>query len=329
MNVLIAHLVRFSLWRAPGWLAPRLAAEFPEHRFIQINSYDEMPLHLPEADVFVGMSLRPEQFAMARQLQWIHSPASAVHQLLYPELVESDVIVTNSASVHGPVVAEHAIAQVMTLAKAMHIAMRYQERREWAQEQMWAEHENARPREVAGATLLVIGLGNIGNAVARRGRALGMRVIATREHPELGADEAHEVFASEKLMELLPNADFVVVAAPVTGSTKALLDAEALSRMRPTAYVINVSRGALIDEAALIDALREWRLAGAALDVFEEEPLGAESPLWELQNLLITPHTAGLTDQVWERHYALIRENFERFLTGRPLLGVVDKRRGY
>lgn len=329
MNVLIAHLVRFSLWRAPGWLAPRLAAEFPEHEFKQIHAYDDLPPHLPEAEVFVGMSLRAEQLAMAQRLRWIHSPAAAVHQLLYPELVESDVIVTNSASVHGAVVAEHAIAQVMALAKAMHIAMRHQERREWAQEQMWAEHENARPREIAGATLLVIGLGNIGNVVARRGRALGMRVMATREHPELGADEAHEVFASERLMELLPRADFVVIAAPVTGATKALIDAEALSVMKPTAYVINVSRGALIDEPALIEALREWRIAGAALDVFQEEPLGAESPLWELPNLLITPHTAGLTDQVWERHYLLIRENFERFVTGKPLLGLVDKRRGY
>ncbi|MEO8725022.1 MAG: D-2-hydroxyacid dehydrogenase [Acidobacteriaceae bacterium] len=329
MNVLIAHLVRFSLWRAPEWLSVRLAADFPEHEFVQIKSYEELPERLPEADVFVGMSLKPEQFAAARRLKWIHSPAAAVHQLLFPALIESDVMVTNSASVHGPVVAEHAIAQVLALARALHIAMRYQQKHVWAQEQMWNEHENARPREVAGATLLVVGLGHIGSAIAGHARALGMRVLATRGHPERGGGAAHEVFGSERLLELLPRADFVVIAAPVTGSTKALLDAEALGRMKPTAYVINVGRGALVDENALIEALKSWRIAGAALDVFVQEPLPTDSPLWGLENVLLTPHIAGLTENAWQRHYELIRENFGRFIRGEPLLGLVDKQRGY
>ncbi len=329
MNILIAHLVRFSLWRAPEWLSQRLQLDFPNHQIVQIRSYDELPMHLPSTEVFVGMSLKPPQFAQAKRLKWIHSPAAAVHQLMFPELMDSNVIVTNSASVHGPVVAEHAIAQVLALSKALHLAMRHQERHVWAQEQMWAEHEHARPREIAGATILVVGLGSIGSAIATHARALGMHVMATREHPERGAGAAHEVFASERLPELLPRADFVVIAAPVTEATHALVDAEALRLMNPKAYVINVSRGALIDESALVDALREWRIAGAALDVFEHEPLAAESPLWDLPNVLITPHTAGLSERTWERHYELIRENLKRFEDGAAMLGLVDKTKGY
>jgi phosphoglycerate dehydrogenase-like enzyme len=226
-------------------------------------------------------------------------------------------------------VAEHAIAQMLALAKSLHIAVRYQQQRKWAQDEMWMEDVRRRPREIADATLLVVGLGAIGSKIAEHARALGMYVIATREHPERGAGAANEVHASGELHSLLQRADFVVIAAPVTGETRAIIDAEALATMKETAHLVNVSRGALVDEVALIEALRERKIAGAALDVFVKEPLPHDSGLWELDNVLITPHTAGFTERVWERHYALFRDNFERFLTGAPMLGVVDKHRGY
>ncbi|MGB0040023.1 MAG: NAD(P)-dependent oxidoreductase, partial [Terriglobales bacterium] len=159
--------------------------------------------------------------------------------------------------------------------------------------------------------------------------ALGMRVIAVREHPEKGSEGADAVFGPEDIDELFRQADYVVLAAPVTDRTRAIANAGRLALMKPTACLINVGRGPLVDEAALAAALREKKIGGAALDVFPKEPLFADSPLWDLPNLLITPHTAALTDKLWERHYALFSENLRRYLANQPLLAVVDKRRGY
>ena len=156
-----------------------------------------------------------------------------------------------------------------------------------------------------------------------------MRVVAVREHPERGAGGAQEVFGPGHLDRVLAEADFVIIAAPLTASTRGLFDAARLARMKSDAYLINVSRGPIVDEAALAEALRSKSIAGAALDVFSTEPLPQDSPLWELDNLLITPHTAAVTEKLWERHYALIRENLRRYLAGEPLRSIVDKSKGY
>ncbi|HWG51380.1 MAG TPA: D-2-hydroxyacid dehydrogenase [Candidatus Acidoferrales bacterium] len=327
MKILIVHYHRFELWHAPTWLREKLQDAFPDFIVGQLQSYDRVPEEIVDTDVFVGWSLRPEQFKIAGKLKWIHSPAAAVHQLMYPDLINSDVILTNSSGVHGPVVAEHAIAVILALAKRLPQAMHYQTRKIWAQELLWNEHP--RPREVAGATVLVAGMGGIGSEFAVRAKALGMKVIAIRENPAKGAGPADEVYGAEKIDELLPQADFVLLCTPVTPATTAIINRERLNKMKFGAYLINVARGPLVDEAALIEALQEQRIAGAALDVFVEEPLPAESPFWSLDNVLITPHTAAVTEKLWERHYELIVENMRRFLAGKPLLNEVDKRRGY
>jgi phosphoglycerate dehydrogenase-like enzyme len=156
-----------------------------------------------------------------------------------------------------------------------------------------------------------------------------MRVIAVREHPEKGSEGADVVFGPAQIGEVFRQADYIVLAAPVTDSTKAIVNAERLALMKPDACLINVGRGPLVDESALANALREKKIGGAALDVFPKEPLVADSPLWDVPNLLITPHTAALTDKLWERHYALFAENLRRYLKGEALLAVVDKRKGY
>ena len=327
MKILIVHYHRFELWHAPTWLREKLQDAFPDFIVGQLQSYDRVPEEIVDTDVFVGWSLRPEQFKIAGKLKWIHSPAAAVHQLMYPDLINSDVILTNSSGVHGPVVAEHAIAVILALAKRLPQAMHYQTRKIWAQELLWNEHP--RPREVARATVLVAGMGGIGSEFAVRAKALGMKVIAIRENPAKGAGPADEVYGAEKIDELLPQADFVLLCTPVTPATTAIINRERLNKMKFGAYLINVARGPLVDEAALIEALQEQRIAGAALDVFVEEPLPAESPFWSLDNVLITPHTAAVTEKLWERHYELIVENMRRFLAGKPLLNEVDKRRGY
>ena len=327
MKILIVHYHPFELWHAPAWLRERLQKEFPEVRVVQLENYDRVPEEIADTDVFIGWSLRPEQFLSAKRLKWIHSPAAAVHQLMFPELIGSNVVVTNSSPVHGPVVAEHAIAVLVALAKRLPQAMRYQAKKKWAQALLW--NERPRPREVEGATVAVIGVGGIGGEFIRRAKALGMNVLAVRQNAAKGTAGADEVYSAAQLDQVLPRADYVLLSTPVTPATSALINAERLAKMKADAYLINVGRGTLVDEPALIEALKAHRIAGAALDVFEEEPLPEESPFWSLDNVLITPHTAGVTEGLWERHYNLIAENLRRFNDGRPLLSEVDKKQGY
>jgi phosphoglycerate dehydrogenase-like enzyme len=327
MKTLIVHYHSFELWHAPSWIRERLQQDFPGHQFIQLQNYDRVPQEIADTDVFIGLSLRPEQFAAAKRLRWIHSPAAAVHQLMYPELIKSSVALTNSTGVHGPVVAEHAITLLLALAKRLPQAMQYQAKHEWSQNQLW--QGSPRPREVADSTVLVIGMGSIGREFAARAKALGMRILAIRENPAKGLDGADAVYGSAQIDDVLPQADYVLLCTPVTPATTGIMNAARLGKMKPDAYLINVARGPLIEEAALLDALQHRRIAGAALDVFNQEPLPADSPFWSLDNILVTPHTAAVTDRLWERHYRLIVDNMKRFLAGERLLNEVDKSRGY
>jgi phosphoglycerate dehydrogenase-like enzyme len=327
MKILIVHYHRFELWHAPAWLRERLRSEFPDVRVVQLENYDRVPEEIQDTDVFIGWSLRPEQVLAAKNLKWIHSPAAAVHQLMFPELLNSKVVITNSSSVHGPVVAEHALALLLALAKRLPRAMHYQASKIWAQDLLWSERP--RPQEVEGATVLVVGVGGIGGEFIKRAKALGMNLLAVRRNPEKGSAGADEVFPPSQLYGLLPRAGYVLLSTPVTPATSPLINAGLLAMIQPHAYLINVGRGTLVDEAALIRALQTRHFAGAALDVFEEEPLPEHSPLWSLDNVLITPHTAGVTEGLWERHYRLIAENLRRFREGRELLGEVDKKEGY
>ena len=301
--------------------------EFPDSQFVQLENFERVPEEIRDADVFIASLLRPEHLASARKLKWIHSPAAAVHGLMFPELIRSNVRVTNSTGVHGPVVAEHAVALLLAMAKRLPQAMHYQAQRVWAQDQLW--RERPRPREVDGATVLVVGMGGIGSEFARRAKALGMKVLGVRENLNKGAGETDKVFGPAEIDVALPQADYVVLCAPVTPTTTGMMNEARINLMKPEACIINVGRGSLVVERDLVAALRKNRIAGAALDVFDEEPLPESSSFWSLNNVLITPHTAAVTDRLWERHCQLIIENMNRFLSERPLLNEVDKKRGY
>ena len=315
----------FEMWRPPPWFLDRLRTEFPqvEVAYSFSKRHDEDALR--GADVMIGWSLPPEQFRAAASLRWIYSITAAVDQFLYPELAASGIAISNAGSVHGPVVAEHAMAMVLAVAKRLPSAVRFQDRRKWAMEAIWKE----RPCEIRGASMAVIGLGSIGAEVASMAAALKMHVIGVREHPERGPESAHEVMGYSSLDSAIARAGFVVLAAPLTSRTHHLIDSRRLQLFKPGAFLINVSRGALVDETALVKALRDHRLAGAALDVFAEEPLPRRSPLWKMPQVLITPHTAFLTEKVWERHYELFAANLKRHLAGQALENLVDKRLGY
>src|SRR5215467_5388693 len=182
MKLLMVVHHRFELWRVPAWFAERMAEEFPQIEIVRRDSYEGIEEHLREAEVIFTISLRPEQFATARSVRWIHAPTAAVHQFLFPELVNSEVVLTNSSEVHGPVVAEHVMALIFALAKKIPQAVRFQDKSAWGKDEMW--DVRPRPREIAGATVGLIGVGSIGRRVAQIASALGMRVIAVREHTE-------------------------------------------------------------------------------------------------------------------------------------------------
>lgn len=328
MKLVIATQHSLQLYVAPESFAQRLRAEFPQMEIVRLTNYAGIETKIADADVLFTQSLTAEQFLSAKKLRWIHSPAAAVHLFMYPELINSDVILTNARDVHAPVVAEQVMAMMFAIARRIPESVRFQLKHVWAQGIFW--DEGLSPTELGGATLGLVGLGSIGRNVASRASAMGMKVIAVREHADRPKPEhVDEVLPTSQLDKLLSRSDYVVLSPPVTPATRGMIGRAQLAAMKKDGYLINVGRGPLVDEAALIEALREHRIAGAALDVFDQEPLPPDSPLWDLENLLILPHTGGMTNKMWDRHYAVFAENLRRFLSHQPLLAVVDKKLGY
>lgn len=318
----------FTLWRPPAEFVARVRETYPAMRVVHLPTYDGLDREIEDADILVGFSLRLQQLARARRLKWIHATAAGVGQLMYPEFRASGIVLTNASGVHAIPMAEHIIGMLLAMARNFPAAMRAQAERRWAQQEIW-DDPGARPRELASATLLLVGFGAIGREVARIARALGMRIHAVTRSGKGNTQLAEKIFPAENLLEALREADYVVVAAPETPATHRLISTRELKAMKPTAVLVNVARGTLVDEAALIEALKRGTIAGAALDVAEQEPLPPESPLWVLPNVLLTPHVSSVSEQLWQRQGDLMLENLARWFAGQPLRNVVDVQRGY
>lgn len=317
----------FSLWRATADVAVRLRERYPEIKVVHLPNYEHLLEEVANADIFVGWSLRPKQFSAARRLKWLHSTAAGVAQLMYPELRASGIEVTNARGVHTIPIAEHVLGTLVALARRFPALFRYQAERRWAQQEIW--NAPIRPRELHGQLLLIVGFGEIGRAVARCVQPVRMKIWAVTRSGKGEGGLAERILPVSQLDEALPQADFVLLAAPETPETHHLFDARRLAAMKPSAYLINVARGSLVDEAALVETLREGGIAGAALDVTEEEPLPPTSPLWELENCILTPHTSAVSEQLWERQTELLLDNLQRWFAGRELRNRVDLERGY
>ena len=326
-KLLICVWHAFALWNPPPEMPERIRARWPEMRIVHLPRYDRILDELPDSDIFVGFSLRPEQFALARKLKWLHSTAAGVGQLMYPELRNSGIEVTNASGVHSIPMAEHILGTLIALARRFPDCFRYQQQARWAQQELW--NAPVRPRELRGQILLFIGFGAIGREVAKIIRPLGMRVWAVTRSGRAEEGLAEQVFPASKLDEALAQADFVVLAAPETPETRKMIGAREIALVKPSAYFLNVSRGALVDEPALISALGQHKIAGAALDVASQEPLPPENPLWKLDNAFITPHMSAVSEPLWERQTNLLMENLERWFAGDELLNRVDLNRGY
>jgi phosphoglycerate dehydrogenase-like enzyme len=239
------------------------------------------------------------------------------------DFLASPVLLTNSAGVYAVPMADHVLAMMLYFSRRFHVLGRNQFQHTWTD---WNER---RGDELNEKTVGIIGLGGIGQEIARRAKGFGMRVLATRKRPALPAEFTDEVRGIDALPWLLWEADYVVLCPPLTTITSQMIGERELAMMKPSAYLFNVGRGGLIDEPALIRALEQGVLAGAGLDVFEQEPLPADSPLWGLPNVLVTPHDAGSSPRSHERFLNLFLENLRRYLTREPLLNVVNKTEGY
>jgi phosphoglycerate dehydrogenase-like enzyme len=254
----------------------------------------------------------------APRLRWVHYTGAGIEHLLVPSFVRSSIPLTNSRGIHSRAVAELALALLLALAKGLPDRLRAQAEHRWTQELNRGLH---------GATLVVVGLGSIGSTVARAASALGMHVIGVRRTARQ-ARWAHDVVAFTDLDRVLPRAEYLVLCCPETDETRGLIGAAQLRRLPRGAVVVNVARGTIVDEPALIEALLDGHLGGAGLDVFRTEPLAPDSPLWAMPNVVITPHYPNVRG--WERETVdRFVDNAERFLDGRPLRNVIDKRRGY
>lgn len=317
----------FSLWNSPPEFAERIRRRWPEMRVTHLPNYDGLEQELPDTDIYIGFSLRPEQFAWARKLKWIHSTAAAVGQLMYPELRQSGIEVTNAKGIHLVPMAEHVLGTLIALARRFPDCVRYQQEGRWAQQELW--DAPVRPRELRGGVVLFIGFGAIGRETAKLVRALGMRVWAVTRSGHGDAELAERTYSASKLHEALPEADFVVLATPETPETLQMIGAREFALMKSSAYFVNVARGALVDETALISTLERHAIAGAALDVVSQEPLPPENPLWKLDHVFITPHMSAVSEPLWERQTELVMENLERWFAGRELVNRVDLARGY
>jgi phosphoglycerate dehydrogenase-like enzyme len=327
VRILVAIYSEFRSWCIPEAEVEALRRAFPDHTFVRADS-DEAALEaIPDADVAFSSRITRGHFAAARRLRWVHSPAAGVGSMLFPEMVRSDVVMTNSRGNSSVTIAEHVIAVTLALRRDLPLAWRRQSERIWAQNEFDA---GASIRTLRGAGVLVVGLGSIGREAARLAAAFGAAVVGIRRTPDApqpaGVDA---VFPPSRLRELLAAADVVVLAAPQTAETVHLIGERELAAMKKDAILVNVSRGKLVDEAALLRALAAGRLRGAALDVFEHEPLDPASPLWDRPDVLITPHVSGFHADYWPQATELFADNLRRFAAGQPLANVVDKEAGY
>jgi phosphoglycerate dehydrogenase-like enzyme len=299
-------------------MAERFAARGTGIAHVQAYTLEEFQARLPEAHVVVvSMMWRNEFVPIARNLQFVQSISAGLDQYDRDLLRRHNIRLASAAGVNAEAVAQHAMGLILALQRLIHTGRDNQAAKLW---RGMISDIPSREDQLNGKTLLIVGLGRIGTALARIAKAFEMRVIATRRDASGGGRYADAVHGNGKLAELLPEADIVALTCPLTPQTENLIDAKALSLMKPTAHLINVARGRVADEDALIEALQKRRLAAAGLDVTREEPLPAASPLWSMPNVLITPHTAGETQRYEDGVIDILIENLERLWRGEEAL---------
>jgi phosphoglycerate dehydrogenase-like enzyme len=283
---------------------------------------EQIDVLLAEAEVIYGLILPHDIVVRAPKMKWFQTMSAGVDSFARTDIWHSSVKITGVSGIHAIPIGEFVLEFMLMFAKQAPLCFQMKQKREW---------KRFMPSVLHSKTVGIVGLGNIGREVARLSKAFGMRVIATRRSVKQGTRARHvdRLFPPEELKQLIAASDYVVVSTPLTPETRGLIGEEELKAMKPTAHIINISRGGTIDEKALIRALEENRIAGAGLDVFATEPLPADSRLWELDNVIFSPHVAGGMEDYMVRATEIFCENLRRYLKGQKLINLIDKRKGY
>lgn len=307
-----------------------------------VNAADEQQAvaEIAGADAFFG-KITPPMLAAAKELRWVQTATASLEHYVFPELVKHPLTLTNMRGLFSDVIADHVLGYILSFARNFHKYIRQQIEHVWAPIGGEAGRStfSAGPHAVSGmdrahlhmsdSTLGIVGLGNIGAEIARRGLAFGMRVLAVDPYQTDKPAGVESLWGIDRLRDLLSQSDFVVVAAPHTPETEGMFGREQFAAMQPGAYFINIGRGAIVSLEALTEALQGGTIAGAGLDVFEVEPLPPDHPLWDMENVIITPHVAACSVHIAERHLVTLLDNIGRFVRGEPLLNVVRKEKWF
>ncbi len=304
--------------RVPSDWEDRLIRSASGADVIMASEPEEALSAAPRATIIYGGRITGEILDAARRLEWCHVSSAGVDRIPLHKLRDRNITLTNSR-VQASAVADHAMALLLAWARRIPEAVRNQSCKNW---------ERATGRELKRSTMLIVGMGSIGSEVARRAVGFGMKVIGVRKQPQM-MSYTQKVITPDEMDEALEEADYVVLACPLTAETRHIIGREELARMPSHSFLVNIGRGSLVDEDALIQALVEGSIAGAGLDVFSQEPLPGNSPLWDLENVVMTPHIGGSRQGGRAESVTFFMENLGRFFSGRPLLNVVDLDAGY
>jgi phosphoglycerate dehydrogenase-like enzyme len=328
MNVMIFTVWPVAFWQTPKSQVDRLRKRFPEISFRHALTDDEASLAIETTDIALASRLSAAMVERAARLRWVHSTAAAVANLLpLDEFAARGIIVTNSRGIQAVPIAEHVMAGLLVLARRLNVMFDAQRDRRWIQNELTRD---AWPWSLQGRKMTILGLGTIGQEVARRAHAFGISVTGIRRRLEQPAPPFVErMVGPDRLHDALPGCDVLVISAPFISGTDGLIGAREIALLNAGAIIINVARGKIVDEAALIAAIQSGHLGGAVLDVFEREPLDRANPLWSLPNVIISPHSAGVRPDHWDEVIDLFSENLRRFQRGEPLLNMVNCDAGY
>jgi D-2-hydroxyacid dehydrogenase (NADP+) len=327
MKILISIQQPVTQWQIPAEGVDVLRQRFPHIQFIYATTPEQRAEGLREADAAYTWILNADELQSAQKLRWVHSSAVAVETLCLRELFARSVLVSNTRGVQAIPIAEHVMAVLLALAKQLPFVLENQARSRWAQNEMVGDRL---PWLLNGRTLGLIGVGTIGAEVAKRAQAFGMRVIAMRRRPAYGViGHVEQIYGLADLAEFLAQCHALVIAAPLTPETEGLMGAAQFAQLPKGAVVINVGRAKIIDTEALIASLRNAHLGGASLDVFPQEPLPPDHPLWTTPNVILTPHTSGFRRGHWDEVIELFGDNIERWVKGEALKYRIEPELGY
>jgi phosphoglycerate dehydrogenase-like enzyme len=317
-----------QFWSLPQHFVDSLRNDFPQIEFNRAPTDPELGELLQEAEIYFGYRFLPGELDRAKLLKWIHVPAASVFPLIDLGLTERGIIVTNSRGLHAIPIAEHVIGCMLVFSRKFTDCWKFQQNRYYGAREIL--NEPPLPAELRGKTVFILGAGGIGKEVARLCKAFGMRVLASKKHVDGSVPNIDKIFSPKNFREALPEADYVVISVPRTAETDDLIGEAELAMLKSSCILINIARAKIVQQDALIDVLKENRIRGAALDVFEQEPLPSDSVLYTLPNVFLTPHTSGVSaEEHWPRMMDLFTDNLRRYLSYQPLLNVVNLAEGY